>query len=164
MLALHLVVFLASRWSLSFRCRLGCSQVSKVSQATNIMAVAAKNTGSNKFIPVTHTNSTDNSTSISVANSTFSEPTSHFDFQKISYSYDKEQDTFSLVPYPVSGLLSDYLYKCSGYVEDNIISKAVNIWGKNEFDIPLPSFMDFYSVYFAIFMFSFYNVFVTFMC
>ena len=66
-----------------------------------------------------------------------------FEFQKVKYEYDpKEKNNFVRSESPTTGKVQDFL-TYAGVEEQNRLL-CMQKWGINEFDIPIPPFLDLY--------------------
>lgn len=82
---------------------------------------------------------------LSVAGISFPYNTTYFLFQNVKYEFDCEKNTFVPVSYPTASTLSNF---CShtGHRTSQSVESALKKWGRNEFEIPMPEFVDLYLV------------------
>lgn len=74
----------------------------------------------------------------------FALPACWFVFQKLTYCYRSENDSFSLLEYPTDEPIERYLEWEGHSVEGAAV--AGRLWGRCMFDIPLPSFLELFKV------------------
>jgi cation-transporting ATPase 13A1 len=140
-LTLHLFLFLLSQYSVELRCRIGHKEVQSISNAQYIHVKSSKNAGNERIVKVFRTLL---SGKVTVAGKEFEVSGEYFEFQKVSYSYDKKLKTFVRLEYPTSGPCINFINSL-GYQNISEISTSQQKWGKNEFDIPIPGFLDLYA-------------------
>lgn len=64
-----------------------------------------------------------------------------FDFRRIRFELDFPTKTFHAVRFPDSDPISSYL-SAKGFSSDADVLAAIDIWGTNTVDVPVPHFMD----------------------
>ena len=141
----HVALFLSAQVSPSIRCSLGNRIITDISKARSVLVYAQKNCGQDRVCELIHDNDVEESDCFSVAGVTFPETSTYFVFQNIKYEYDEEKNAFAQVKYPTASTLGEY---CShaGYKKNKDIETAAIKWGRNEYDIPMPEFVDLYLV------------------
>ena len=139
-LGVHIILFLLSRWSISLRCFLGYREASNIEHCEVVKVIATKNSGDDKIVKIHHTNKEG---TFSVAGNKLQLNRVFFEYQKIKYSFDKDKNTFVKNDYITSGVISDFL-KYSGHSCQESVILSKEKYGDNEFDIPVPSFLDLY--------------------
>lgn len=139
-LAVHLFLFLMAQNSALLRCRLGNRQVSLVSAADCVFVRAAKNSGKDRIARLRRSPL---SGSVTVAGNKFDVAGEIFEFQKVTYSYDASKGTFTRLTYPSHGAVTKFL-ESPGVQTKVDLATSQQKWGKNEFDIPIPGFLDLY--------------------
>ena len=138
----HLLLFLLSQSSLGLMCYLGNYSVTDIDAAELVHVHAANNAGKDRIVSLCKDTSESKKTVMVVGN-TFHVPTISFEFQKITYRYDEDKNTFVRLEYPnVAPFMS--MVESMGHNSANDVSISTKKWGINEFDIPIPSFLDLY--------------------
>jgi hypothetical protein len=144
----HVTLFLTKNSSVQLSCCLGNYTVRDVNSAELLLVNTKSNVGKSRIVKLMRRNipSKDYTpANVKVSGKSFSAPEIHFDFQKITYHYDAGKNTFVRLSYPTKGNLG-HILESSGYRSQNELTTALNTWGINEFDIPVPSFIDLYAV------------------
>ena len=140
----HLLLFLLSQSSLGLLCFLGNYSVTDIDAAELVHVRAANNAGKDRIVSL-HKDSSSSSKgkTVTVVGNMFHVPTISFEFQKITYRYDEDKNTFVRLEYPnVAPFMS--MLESMGHHSSNDVQISVKKWGINEFDIPIPSFLDLY--------------------
>lgn len=68
-------------------------------------------------------------------------PHTEFDFRRIRFELDTATNTFSPLRFPDSGTVRDYL-TCRGLGSEAEAVAALEKWGANTAEVPVPRFMD----------------------
>jgi cation-transporting ATPase 13A1 len=139
-LVVQLILFMLGQGSVHLYAKLGHVEVDNVSQCSEALVVCAKNNGKSRIVPISRVQETSD---LSVCNSKFEFASECFKFQQLTYSFSKERNTFVRVGYPVEGNIKDFLYH-EGYKTEKEVIGGLTIWGINEFEIPIPAFLDLY--------------------
>lgn len=154
-LCIHLLLFLVAQSSVQLRCWIGKSKVKDFSTADFVLVYAAKNAGKDKIVPMEHNISKASSSSgnsgasfHALANS-YSLADHTFQYQEVTYYYDNDRKSFVRLDYPVENDVKTIL-TWTGYGGNDHIISALRRWGPNEFNIPMPHFLDLYMVISAI--------------
>ena len=146
LLSLQVLIFLVSQWSMSLKCSLGYVSVKTIPEANMVHVVAAKNAGKDRIVPVMMIKvdpKQPKAMEVSIANTKYHCYTKFFEFQKVKYEYDpKEKNNFVKSESPTTGKVQDFL-TCTGVAEQDRLM-CMQKWGINEFDIPIPPFLDLY--------------------
>lgn len=142
-LVIQITLFLLAQFSTSFRVKLGNAQTGDISKAVLVLVKAAKNVGSDKIVPIVRLeeNAAFNG-EIKIAHNAFEIESVYFEFQNVKYGYNNKKVGFEKLKYPSKGKISDFLLS-TGHSEKEFIKSHLK-WGYNEFDIPLPGFLDLY--------------------
>jgi cation-transporting ATPase 13A1 len=137
-LAAHLLLFMLARSFMSIHSVLSHVQTSS-KLANKVLVQASKNSGRDRVVDMirTHTKG-----SVSLAESNFEIKSYRFEFQKIMFSYDDDTREIKKLEYPSNGTVSNFLSSTGLSASD--VTVATIIWGLNEFDIPMPGFLDLY--------------------
>jgi len=151
----HFLCFLLSQWSVSIKCLLGYYAVADINSTQYIHVKTTKNFGKERIVPLYRENliqdiSIDH---INIAGTNYNVFPVYFEFQKMKFDYDFKSNTFYPLAYPSKGKVSDYL-KCNGHQIPTVLNLALKKWNRNEYDIPLPSFLELYSVRLFILVFN----------
>ena len=107
-LVIHLMLFLLSQWSINLQCRLGNYVVKHVSQAEVVHVTTSTNAGNDRIVPLLRQSGKRNEDiqqSVQVAGNNYSIPVEYFVFQKVTYSYDSDKNTFARLEYPTTARL-----------------------------------------------------------
>lgn len=147
-LIVHIGLFLAAQASVAFRCWIGKNKVDDINRTSFIYVRAMKNAGKDKLVPLYHsslTTITSGVANIKVFKQNFALSNEFFKYQEVVYYYSSQQQTFVRLDYPSSTKLSD-LMNWHGFHDLPTVSLALRRWGLNEFNIPLPNFLDLYMV------------------
>ena len=145
LLSFHLFLFLLSESSVSVKRFLGFVKVKEVSQASHAYVKAAKNVGQDRIVSIIHLDqSLSKPTEFKLSDFKISTLNSYFEFQKVKYSFSKLENRFIKIEYLAEGKVREYL-AINGIDSQENIYLAQEKWGKNSFDIPLPSFLDLYA-------------------
>ena len=146
LLSLQVLIFLVSQWSMGVKCSLGYISVKTIPEATMVHVVAAKNAGKDRIVPVMMIRldpKQPKSMEVSIAKRKYHCYIKFFEFQKVKYEYDpKEKNNFVRSESPTTGKVQDFL-TYAGVEEQNRLL-CMQKWGINEFDIPIPPFLDLY--------------------
>lgn len=145
-LSIHLVLFLLSQWSASIRCPIGNVPAKKIDDALLAHVTAAKNAGADKLVKVNRLTKEQFSVvkdGFDMFGKTFRIAQHYLEFQKITFDYDTDSKTFVRMVYPTCAALSHYLL-WQGHRTEKAVALSDFKYGSNEFDIPLPSFLDLY--------------------
>lgn len=152
-LVFHVVLFLFAQGSVSLRCKLGHKKVNDISNSKAVLVKASKNAGNDRIIPLTMPPSgfqlndgrtIKTSGSFEVNSNSYTVEGYNFQFQKVVYSFDQNKKTFVRLSYPTTASVSSYL-SCKGHMTTENVLKSWLKWGSNEFDIPIPGFLDLYA-------------------
>lgn len=144
-LTAHLLLFLLSQWSVNVKCMLGNGKTTDYKAANVLHISAATNAGKDKLLRLDRNTRDMKSTKVSILGKTYQLYTDSFQFQKVTYNYDAAANTFVRLDYPTVGSIRGYLdWLGHQSMEDIIVS--LHKWGRNEFDIPIPNFLDLYVV------------------
>jgi len=146
-LACHLLLFMMCQSSVSLKGRVGNTEVASIDECSLLLVSAAKNVGKDKVVPLLCTpivkGSSSGESEIRICKNAFVAPRYCFEFQKVKYAYNSDKNTFISVEYPTHGSPQDFLaYK--GHTSEESALLAMHRWGMNEFDIPIPAFLDLY--------------------
>eukprot|EP01041_Mallomonas_annulata_P003195 gene3195-6306_t len=142
-LCVHIFLFLISQWSVHIKCVLGHRTVRDIKDAQYLHVIAAKNAGKDRVVKLSRIPKILNG-EVSIAGSKFSLSSDEFEFQKVTYSYNMDKRTFIRLEYPTVASVQDFI-NSNGHLKANDIFVANSKWGKNEFDIPVPSFFNLYA-------------------
>ena len=107
-LSIHLLLFLLSQWSIKLQCKLGNYIVKDVNQAEFVHVTTETNAGNDRIVRLCRQlgkRNEDIQQSVVVAGNTYLVPTEYFVFQKVTYSYDCEKNTFVRLEYPTAARL-----------------------------------------------------------
>ncbi|XP_022882180.1 probable manganese-transporting ATPase PDR2 isoform X2 [Olea europaea var. sylvestris] len=132
LVALHILIFLFTVWSVDFKCFVQYSKVNDIHHADTCKVTPAKFSGSKEIVPLHFRKLAGSSNSVDVEEI-------YFDFRKQRFIYSKEKNTFCKLPYPSKEKIGYYL-KNTGYGTDTKVFAATEKWGRNVFEYPQPTF------------------------
>ena len=145
-LSLHLLLFLLAQWSTSIRSLVGTLPTTSLEGSKVAHVTAAKNAGSDRLVSIERLPDHQFKMvkeGIEIFGKTFSIAQYYMSFQKIKFDYDYDCKTFVRMKYPTCAPLSQFL-SWQGHGSKKQVQLSLFKWGYNEFDIPLPSFLDLY--------------------
>lgn len=143
--AIHLFLFLLAQWSVKVRCRLGYSIVGDVSKAETVHVIAAHNAGMDRLVKLLSNSYFSEAKSVRIVQKEFAITRERIDFQKVVYNFDKDRNSFVRLDYPTSAPVKEFL-EWRGHATPQDIGMSLMRWGANEYDIPIPNFLDLYLV------------------
>ncbi|KAJ1730528.1 putative cation-transporting ATPase 1 [Coemansia biformis] len=133
MFTLQALTFLACQWSVSARALLTCQRADDPYEAELVKVLAANHLGKNAMCEMVH--------GINVHDE--SRPQLSFTFQAQKYIYDDDKKIFQPVTYPSDGGLPlGELQRATGLSSETEVREALEVYGRNKFDIPIPTFVD----------------------
>ncbi|KAI3669992.1 hypothetical protein L6452_41545 [Arctium lappa] len=128
LLAVHILVFLFTVWSVDFKCFVQFSKVKDIHHANACKITPAKFCGSKEVVPL-HFRKLGGSSTEEI----------YFDFRKQCFIYSNEKKTFCKLPYPSKETFGYYL-KSTGHGTEAKVQVAAEKWGRNVFEYPQPTF------------------------
>lgn len=132
LVALHILVWLFTAWSVDFKCFVQYSKVNDIHLADACKITPAKFSGSKEIVPLHFREKLDGS-------SPGDTEEIYFDFRKQRFIYSKEKETFCKLPYPTKEVFGYYL-KSTGLGSEAKIVAATEKWGRNVFEYPQATF------------------------
>jgi len=141
--SLHLLLFLLAQWSVKIRCTLGYQIVTDIHQADMIHVTAAQNAGKDKLCKLSTNKHFATAKGVEVIEKKFMITRERLDFQKVHYNFDADRNTFMRLDYPTTGSLHNFL-EWQGHTTSEDVGLSLMRWGMNEYDIPIPNFLDLY--------------------
>lgn len=140
-----MTVFLLAQISPSIRCSLGNRIITNITDATSVLVYAQANAGKDRVCELIHELDDENDEDLTVAGVQFRPVSTYFIFQNVKYEFDDEKNAFAQVSYPTSSTLGSFCAH-TGHKSNESVTAAFNKWGRNEFKIPMPEFVDLYLV------------------
>ncbi|XP_023890076.2 LOW QUALITY PROTEIN: probable manganese-transporting ATPase PDR2 [Quercus suber] len=134
LVALHILVWLFTAWSVDFKCFVQYSKVNDIHHADACKITPAKFSGSKEVVPLHFRKLQAGSSSSPVDLEEI-----YFDFRKQCFIFSKEKETFFKLPYPTKETIGYYL-KSTGHGSEAKAFAATEKWGRNVFDYPQPTF------------------------
>lgn len=134
LVALHILVWLFTAWSVDFKCFVQYSKVNDIHHADACKITPAKFSGSKEVVPLHFRKLQAGSSPSSVDLEEI-----YFDFRKQCFIFSKEKETFFKLPYPTKETIGYYL-KSTGHGSEAKAFAATEKWGRNVFDYPQPTF------------------------
>ena len=104
------MLFLLTQWSVSLRRIVGFGVVNDLCQCTHVHVNASKNVGEDKIVPMMRIQSSSTSNEFGINTFKLHLWNLFFEFQKVKYSYDKEQNNFVALDYLTNGTVSQVNY------------------------------------------------------
>ncbi|CAE6449129.1 unnamed protein product, partial [Rhizoctonia solani] len=140
--ATHALSFLSTRWSAGVRAWVTTHSASSLETADCIRIVPAEHRGQGEIVPLIRKPSPQHPSKTEFA----------FVYQRDTYVYDSAKQAFAPLPYPCNDrpLLSSFEGNPTGLAsavakdgdtDAGTIEALSALYGKNEFDIPIPSFL-----------------------
>ncbi|GAA5826152.1 hypothetical protein JCM11251_007183 [Rhodosporidiobolus azoricus] len=125
----HALSFLFTRWSMNFRSRGEARRVSTLEEARQVMVLPKLHRGKAEFAPIERTKRPGQSDLV------------YFSYQRDKYLFDPSTQVFSRISYPCdsSPTLSSF-QSSTGLSTAQKIDQTRLDYGKNIFDIPVPTF------------------------
>ncbi|KAG8982427.1 hypothetical protein FRB90_006819, partial [Tulasnella sp. 427] len=126
----HALSFLVTRWSTGAKAFVTTSAASSLVDADCVRIVPAQHRGQGEIVPLTRKQSTSNLV-----------PEYSFSYQRDTYVLSsKDPIAFERLPYPSDSRPPLGDYKASKGISSKDVPLLTALFGKNEFDIPIPSF------------------------
>ena len=145
MFSMHLFLFLMAQWSVKVRCWLGYRLVNDLKQAHTVRISAAQNAGADRLVKLSVNNLFSEPININILGETFRITKERLDFQKVVYNYDDDRNNFIRLEYPTNAAVKSFLH-WRGHPTSQSVGLSLMRWGANEYDIPIPNFLDLYLV------------------
>lgn len=145
------LAWLGTKWNASYRTVASCSKVcflptsittgaysartqaANLKEASMVRVLAAKDKGAGDIVP------------LSRSRRPGEQPTVHFTYQRDKYLYNPQSNTFAKLSYPVDQseqpVISDFKHS-KGLQTSQQVNHTQSNYGKNAFDIPVPSFTE----------------------
>ncbi|KAG8757399.1 hypothetical protein FRC14_002103 [Serendipita sp. 396] len=129
----HALSFLVTKWSLGMKAFLTYRGAKSVHDASHIRLVAAPFRGKGEIVPITRRDTSDKNSYT-------------FKYQSDTYLYNAKDNSFAPISYPsdskppLSTFNSPHGASKTVGVSAGDVDKFITLYGKNEFDIPIPSF------------------------
>lgn len=127
LVCLHVFIYLCTVWSVDIRCIVGYASVGAVDGATHVKVVPHKFVGSKDVVP------------LDVKSVDEKEYQRSFTFRKLRFLWDGGM--FQKLKYPTKKTFAEYR-KSSGYSSQDEIESALERWGLNKFEVPIPAFRE----------------------
>lgn len=148
--AFHLFLFLMAQWSVKVRCMLGYAPVSDIKQTQMVRISAAKNAGADRLVKLAASPYITTAMDVNILGKAYSITRERVDFQKVVYNFDTDRNTFVRLEYPSRATMKAFL-DWRGHSSTQNVGLSLMRWGTNEYDIPIPNFLDLYLVRFSTF-------------
>lgn len=152
--AIHLFLFLLAQWSVKIRCRLGYATVTDVTKADTVHVIAVHNAGMDRLVKLLSNSYFAEAKKVRIMQQDFAITRERLDFQKVVYNFDTDKNSFVRLDYPSSAPVKQFLdWRGHGTPQD--VGMSLMRWGTNEYDIPIPNFLDLYLVSHMLYMYIF---------
>ncbi|KAG9049932.1 hypothetical protein FS837_008518 [Tulasnella sp. UAMH 9824] len=126
----HALSFLVTRWSTGAKAFVTTSSASSLAEADCVRIVPAQHRGQGEIVPLTRKQTNSNLV-----------PEYSFSYQRDTYVLSsKDPIAFERLPYPSDTRPPLGDYKASSGISSKDVPLLTALFGKNEFDIPIPSF------------------------
>lgn len=102
--------------------------VGSIDQATHVKVVPHSFTGSREIVPIQR-KMVDKNLQVT------------FSFRKLRFEWNTSDNVFRLLPYPSKMTFAEYR-KSSGYSSEAQVNNALERWGPNKFEVPMPNFWE----------------------
>lgn len=143
--ALHLFLFLMAQWSVKVRCVLGYKVVNDIKAAQVVRVMAAQNAGADRLSRLAANPYFSETVSVNILGRSYSITKERLEFQKVTYNFDADRNNFVRLEYPTSVPMKTVL-DWRGHTSTQSVGLSLMRWGTNEYDIPIPNFLDLYLV------------------
>ncbi|KAL6770988.1 hypothetical protein ACKKBF_B33495 [Auxenochlorella protothecoides x Auxenochlorella symbiontica] len=127
LLAIHAVTFLSGVWSVGSQARLRFRPAGSISQATHVLVVPHAFVGTRDIVPLEQ-----KADAAGV-------PRYAFSFRKLRFVHSADTGAFTKLKYPSHDTVGAYL-AATGLGSEAATSAALERWGDNRFEVPVPSF------------------------
>ncbi|KAF8320367.1 endoplasmic reticulum Ca-transporting P-type ATPase [Clavulina sp. PMI_390] len=124
----HALSYLATRWSAGAKALITSSTATSVETANLIRIVPQKHRGSGEMVPIIKKATETGTTAYS------------FEYQRDMYLYDPSTQSFGLLPYPSAAKPAISTFSNPKGLKTKDTEALTSLYGKNEFNIPIPSF------------------------
>jgi len=132
--SVHALVFLICQWSISIKAKLTCKPASDPKVADVIKVIPITNHGSGAFCDIKKS---------TVDSSDGKKEIIYFYFQKRKYIWDEEKKSFKKLDFICDNDISiEYFKEKKGLITEKEIEFVKQKYGENNFDIPIPPFME----------------------
>lgn len=120
----HFLTFMSCSWSVKARALITCRRVRSVKEAQLILVVPVEHRGKAEFCKIHE----------------FIEGKYYFAYQQRNFYWSSDRQLFLKPAYPEALAIADYL-RASGMPSDEAVQEATERFGRNAFDISVPTFM-----------------------
>eukprot|EP00878_Enallax_costatus_P016666 GHUV01017486.1.p1 GENE.GHUV01017486.1~~GHUV01017486.1.p1 ORF type:complete len:1230 (+),score=386.32 GHUV01017486.1:189-3878(+) len=131
---LHVLSFLFMHWNVSFKALVSFRKVAQLIDAEYVQVIPHKFSGKAEIVPLEIRQTRDLQTGQDHTELAF-------EFRKLRFTYHPDSNTFERLKFPVHEPF-DYYLKASGYGTPDKVGAAVQQWGLNKFEVPVPPFAD----------------------
>ncbi|RKP02778.1 hypothetical protein CXG81DRAFT_24566 [Caulochytrium protostelioides] len=133
--AVNALLFLVCQWNVSAAARFTCRHTDDINEANYVKIVPRRHHGSGQLCPLEHPKRRRAFTANGEANGPW------FFFQKRKYIWNHATKRFDKLAFPTKqGLPMSHFQNCRGLGDGVSIAQATQKYGKNLFDVPIPSF------------------------
>lgn len=131
---IHALVFLICQWSISVKAKLTCKNANDPREANVIKVIPTTNHGSGAFCDIKKS---------VIDSSDGKQEIIYFYFQKRKYIWDEEKKCFKKLDFICNSDISiNYFKEKNGLTTEKEIEFVRQKYGENNFDIPIPPFME----------------------
>lgn len=143
--AFHLFLFLMAQWSVEVRCMLGYTVVNDIKAAQVVRVMAAQNAGADRLCRLAANPYFSETVNMNILGRSYSITRERLEFQKVTYNFDADRNNFVRLEYPTSVPIKT-VQDWRGHASTQSVGLSLMRWGTNEYDIPIPNFLDLYLV------------------
>eukprot|EP00884_Botryococcus_braunii_P002446 jgi/Botrbrau1/12201/Bobra.0186s0106.1 len=126
---LHILLQLLAYWLVDVRSFLRFSTCSDVHKATHVKVIPAEFAGKKEIVP------------LEAQFVDYGESVRGFKYRQQVFLYNSERGCFDKLKYPTSETFG-YYRKCTGFGTEAKALAALQKWGPNKFDVPVPTFAE----------------------
>jgi cation-transporting ATPase 13A1 len=126
---MHVLTYLFTIWSVDVRCAVRYSHVGSLEEATMVKVVPHKFVGNKEVVPIESKDSGEGTHQRS------------FTFRKLRFIWCDDECFFKKLKYPTKKTFSEYR-KSTGHRKESEVEQALEKWGPNKFEVPIPSFQE----------------------
>jgi len=128
LLSLHALTYLSTIWSVDIKCRLRYKRVPDLQKTTHIKVIPHAFTGTRELVPL-ESKKVDGDVQLS------------FSFRKLMFIWNTLEEKFEKLSYPTRLTFAEYR-KSRGHRSQAEIHAAMQRWGPNRFEVPIPKFLE----------------------
>ena len=140
----HIILFFLVHVFVKVKYYVGYRSVSTIDLADHVLAISSHSNGAGKIISLKRRDPS-MIRDLLIAGRKHKYNCEYFEYDKVKYDYDATNTSFIRVQYPVQANVSQIL-QVVGHRNESDVRFCLSKWGYNFFDIPIPMFLDLYTV------------------